>query len=230
MTTKRKKYLKYIVSIVLSIPVAILVYLLFALVLSIIPVNTTFVEPKEGVDIYIESNGVHTDIVVPVKSPAIDWTSKVDTQFFNPARSEFKYIAFGWGDKGFYLDTPTWADLKFSTAFKALFWLGTSAMHVSYSEYVPIPDKDTRKIRISKVQYEKLIRFIDESFQIDGSGKYIPINCCHYKGMNDNFFEAKGKYNLFRTCNTWTNKGLKTAEVKTAFWAPFEWSVMYHRE
>lgn len=230
MNIKRKIYLKYILTILLSIPVAILIYLLFAIILSIIPVNTSYVEPQEGVDIYIESNGVHTDILVPVKSSQIDWTSKVDTQFFNPAKREFKYIAFGWGDKGFYLDTPTWADLKFSTAIKALFWLGTSAMHVSYSEYVPIPGKDTKKIRISNEQYEELIQFINESFQTDASGKFIPINCCHYEGMNDNFFEAKGKYNLFRTCNTWTNKGLKTAGVKTAFWAPFEWSVMYHRK
>jgi len=230
MTIQRKKYRKYIISIVLSIPIAILVYLLFSILLTIIPVNTSFVEPKEGIDIYIESNGVHTDIVVPVKTAQMDWTSKVDTHFFYPARRAYKYIAFGWGDKGFYLYTPTWADLKFSTAFKALFWLGTSAMHVSYSEHDPIPDKDTKKIRISKEQYEELIRFIDESFQINHSGKYIPINCCHYEGMNDNFFEAKGKYNLFRTCNTWTNKGLKTAGVKTALWAPFEWSVMYHRK
>lgn len=46
--------------------------------------------------------------------------------------TDFNYIAFGWGDKGFYLDTPTWADLKFSTAFKAAFWMGQSAMHTTY--------------------------------------------------------------------------------------------------
>ena len=37
------------------------------------------------------------------------------------ARVGDRYVAIGWGDRGFYVDTPTWADLKLSTLCNALF-------------------------------------------------------------------------------------------------------------
>ncbi|NJO90589.1 MAG: DUF2459 domain-containing protein, partial [Chloroflexia bacterium] len=42
------------------------------------------------------------------------------------------------------------------------------------------------------------------------------------------YFQAKGKYSLFFTCNNWANRGLKKAGVKNAVWAPFDKSVLYH--
>lgn len=51
----------------------------------------------------------------------MDWSQKIPFSQTKGKSTDFNYIAFGWGDKGFYLDTPTWADLKFSTAFKAAF-------------------------------------------------------------------------------------------------------------
>ena len=32
-----------------------------------------------------------------------------------------KFVSFGWGDKNFYANTPTWKDVTFSVGFKALF-------------------------------------------------------------------------------------------------------------
>ena len=62
----------------------------------------------------------------------IDWSQKFLYEDTVAKDSTLRYIAIGWGDKGFYLDTPTWADLKFSTAFKAAFWLGNSAIHTTF--------------------------------------------------------------------------------------------------
>jgi len=59
---------------------------------------------------------------IPTQNEFIDWTTKVspdDTK----GKKKGDWLAFGWGDKGFYLNTPTWADLKFSTAVKAAFWM-----------------------------------------------------------------------------------------------------------
>ncbi|MFM7854609.1 MAG: DUF2459 domain-containing protein [Flammeovirgaceae bacterium] len=39
---------------------------------------------------------------------------------------------------------------------------------------------------------------------------------------NDSFYEAKGTYNLFFTCNTWVNEGLKKAGLKACLWTPFD--------
>ena len=47
-------------------------------------------------------------------------------------------------------------------------------------------------------------------------------------GNDDAFYEANGTYNLFKTCNTWANNGLKACEKKAALWTPFESGIFYH--
>jgi hypothetical protein len=46
-------------------------------------------------------------------------------------------------------------------------------------------------------------------------------------GDNDAFYEAIGSYNLFKTCNTWTNNALKSCGQKACFWTPFESGIFY---
>lgn len=70
-------------------------------------------------EIYILTNGVHTDIVMPTKSEQIYWNKKIPYKNTIATDSTYQYIAMGWGDKGFYLETPEWSDLKASVAFKA---------------------------------------------------------------------------------------------------------------
>jgi uncharacterized protein (TIGR02117 family) len=213
----------------LSVPLAIVTYLAVAILFSVIPVNTDYEEPSDGVEIYVKSNGVHTDIVVPLVSDEIDWRTRLNLKDYKD--SPVGYVALGWGDKGFYLNTPTWADLKFSTAFKAAFWLSTSAMHVTLYENGFRENRYNKKVKITKEKYKELVSYIDNSFDKDSTGKYELIaGNNHYSGVNDNFYEAVGRYNLFKTCNSWTNRGLKIAGVRTALWAPFEWSVMRHLE
>ena len=81
-------------------------------------------DQNEDVEIFVQSNGVHTDICMPVKSAYFDWTSFIDTTLYSKNKS-FEYIAVGWGDKGFFLDTPTWAELKTSTALAILILIGS---------------------------------------------------------------------------------------------------------
>ncbi|HPZ26128.1 MAG TPA: DUF2459 domain-containing protein [Kaistella sp.] len=44
--------------------------------------------------------------MVPVKTPEIDWSQQIPFENTLSKRTDFKYLAIGWGDKGFYLDTP----------------------------------------------------------------------------------------------------------------------------
>ena len=46
----------------------VILYVLFAFLFPVIPVNKNFQEDKtSGIDIYIQSNGVHTDLVLPIR-------------------------------------------------------------------------------------------------------------------------------------------------------------------
>src|SRR5690606_23858222 len=84
----------------------------------------------------------------------------------------YRYLSIGWGDKGFYLNTPTWADLKFSTAFKAAFWLGDAAVHATYYDNIEVNDS-VKSFVMTERQYLKLIRFVDETMEIDAAGNYF---------------------------------------------------------
>jgi uncharacterized protein (TIGR02117 family) len=199
----------------------ILVYFLFAYGLSSIPVNSNFKQSEnDGVEVYILTNGVHADIVVPVRNQYMDWSTFVNQSDTKAGGTDAKNIAFGWGDKGFYLNTPTWPDLKFSTAFKALFYLSSSAMHVTF--YSDLKESAScRKISITNESYINLTKYIVNSFDLNEEASCIQIRYASYSD-NDAFYEAKGKYSLFYTCNTWTNCGLKAAGMKACVWTPFQ--------
>jgi uncharacterized protein (TIGR02117 family) len=195
-------------------------YMAFAWLLSKITVHKDFRnEGAAGVPIFVLSNGVHTDIVVPLFNKYKDWRPQVNPLQTIAADTTLNYAAFGWGDKGFYLNTPEWSDLTFSTAFKAMFFLGTTAMHVTFYKELKVGEQCVT-ITLSAETYKNLIVYIENSFEKDGNGNYLFIQHASY-GENDCFFEATKTYNLFFTCNTWTNKALKQSGIKACFWTPF---------
>jgi len=199
----------------------IALYFLIAFLLSSVPVNADF-KPceKDAVEIYILTNGVHTDLVLPYRNQYMDWRKWVNPSHTKSGDSNVANVAFGWGDKGFYLETKTWDELKFSTAFKAVFYLGSSAMHVSFHKKLR-ETASCRKICVSKESYLKLVEHITESFDADSVG--VPRQIAGAAFTNhDAFYDAKGKYSLFYTCNTWANDGLKSAGLKACYWTAFK--------
>lgn len=201
-------------------------YIIAGLFIPYITVNRN-VEKNGSVAIYILSNGVHTDLVVPIKNDQMDWNQLVKADDTVGKDSAANFVAFGWGDKGFYLDTPTWAELKFSTAFKAAFALGESAIHTTFYKEM-IEGENCIKINISRQNYKRLIYFIENSFDKDVNGNLINIKTNAVYGTNDTFYESKGTYNLFYTCNTWANNGLKACNQKAGMWALLDEGIFYH--
>lgn len=201
----------------------IALYLLSAWALSLIVVNG-YSKEQLTMSIYIKTNGVHTDIVVPTKNELIDWSEYFEHKFTKNTDSTYQYLGLGWGDKGFYLETPQWSDLKISTAFNAAFGLGSTAIHATYYRNIEI-NEDCKRIDISKNQYQKLIAYVFESLDQDSVGKILNIKTTANYGSNDAFFEATGSYSVFHTCNTWANNALKASEQKACFWTPFDWGI-----
>ncbi len=216
-----KKIFKFMVYSLLAILIFFAVYACAVFGLPKIAVNNAQTpDAADSLSIYILTNGVHTDIVAPIKNAQRDWTT--DILFQNTASKDtaMQFAAFGWGDKGFYLDTPTWAELKYSTALKAAFYLSTAAMHITFYKTMTVGE-NCRKINISSQEYQQLIEYIEKSFDRDAQGKIINIPA-HYYGKNDAFYEAEGRYSLFFTCNTWANKALKSCGQRACFWTPFD--------
>ena len=79
---------------------------------------------------------------------------------------------------------------------------------------------------ISKEQYQRLISYIERSLQTDASVNAITIGPNARYNDHDAFYEAKGSYNLFHTCNTWTNDALKVSGQKACWWTPYDKGIL----
>ena len=197
----------------------LLLYALAFFVCAHIPVGGGAEGPKKHT-IHVLSNGVHTDIILALE----DVPERLRNQL--TVRPGTRYVAFGWGDKGFYLDTPTWAELRASVAFKAALLPSPTAMHVTY---YPAVGPDWYPVRISAAQLADGLAFLYPSFRLTETGLIQPIPDKGY-GTNDDFYEAVGNYSMFYTCNVWANQYLKEMDIRTAIWAPFDWAILRWRQ
>ena len=201
-----------------------LLYLLAAIIGSAVPANAAWQEPREGVRIFVRTNGVHTWIMVPVAAAGIDWRPLAPAAHIRDSRYAGKYIAIGYGNRDFYLNTPNWSDLSPRTAVAAAFGRGPGLVHVEH-ERRPRPGADERPIMLTDAAYRRLARHIMRSFDLDAQGRSKPLLGRGY-GPADIFYEARGSYNAYRTCNEWTGEALRAAGVRTGIWTPFSESVM----
>ena len=207
--------LKVIIALIISLTA---LYFLLALILSLAKTHPPEQDCTSKYEIFITSNGVHLDIVIPIVFLEPGVRQKLELL---PGT---KFVAFGWGDRRFYLNTPEWKDLTFSTAFNALFLKSKTAMHVTCLRHTY---SDWKSLGICPVQFNALTMYIEKSFNKDENGMFIKIPVKGYYDF-DFFYEAKGSFSLFKTCNAWVNRALKEASVETSVWSPFDFGVLYH--
>ena len=222
-----KRILKVLGIVLGAFVIFVILYFAVEWCLSRITVNFDPATPEQALTIYARSNGAHVDIVVPVRSEIIDWSGFVTTDDTLGKDASAGYVAFGWGDKGFYMDIDTWDELTFPIAFRAVFALSTAAMHVTF--YREMGESDLCKgMTVGREEYARLVRYILDSFRKDAAGRPIYIETDAQYGEDDAFYEAYGRYNLFFTCNTWANKALKTCGQKAAVWTVFDTGILRH--
>ena len=207
--------------------VAAVAYLIAATVLARLPAEGPVEgQPaaRDGVEIFVCTNGVHTDLVLPAVNGLADWTSDLRRSDFPGADPWTSHVSFGWGDRAFYLETRQWSDMRLSTALSALFGGGPSVMHV-YAMHSPAGSPDCGALVLGGGHYRALAAFVRDSFRRDGEGRVIPLPGSGY-GTTDLFYEAVGHYSPIETCNEWTGKALRAAGVTVGVWTPFEGGVM----
>ena len=200
--------------------VFLLLFALFCIVIlvGLIPVNNGFQPADDGVEITVTSTEIHADFVLPMRNETVDWRQHLLPSDFAGDVSGATRVSFGWGNKEFYMDTRTWADLKAGTVFRAMFWPSPTCMHVFLWDD-NIAHVNARKTRISSEQYRRLVEYIQGSFRRDEGGRFMCVKGRGY-GPNDAFYEAHGSYHALNTCNCWVGRGLKAAGVRTGWFTP----------
>jgi len=210
---KSGKWVGRLLTAALAVPA---LYLVAALIGSLIPVNRNWTEAGQGTTVYIADNGIHADVVMPVQAEGLDWKPVVPRGDMAAAEPTARWIAFGSGEQRVYLETPTWWDITPRTIWSALSG-GKRVMHV---EYVASPDYAARQIRLRPEEYRRLWAAIRADFALDPKGRPQRIDHPGY-GPADAFYRAVGKESAFRTCNSWVARWLRLAGVKTSLWPPF---------
>ena len=148
--------LKKIGKIVLIIPIFALLYFLSAWMMASLSLNEE--QPKGEITLFLVSNGVHTDVVMPLKN-------------------------------------------------------------VTYYPFEPRENSHVVKFLVTPEQYRSLTKSLLAGFQQE-NGQPILLKGVHHQS-NDAFYEAKGHYHLFNTCNTWLNDKLVESGLKGVYWTPF---------
>ena len=194
---------------------------------SAIPRNRDWREPPPddpaAITIYVETNGVHTALVLPKHTAQKDWGEIFPVADLQNPAAPYTHVSISWGERQVFLATPTWADLSPLTVLHIAGLGGEGLLHVAH--YVrPAPAADIRPLRLSAAQYATIVRRIEAMLPPGAVGE--PRR--HYPGYGvyDAFYDARGRYTAANTCNQWTSDTLAAAGVRVGAWTPFAGGVM----
>ncbi len=198
--------------LVLALAAVPALYLLAALIGSMVPVNRGWSEPADGVTVLIADNGIHADLLLPAVAQGLDWRPLLPKSDFAAPAPDAGWVAFGSGEERVYLETPRWRDITARTIWSGLAG-GKRVMHV---EWVADPSYAVREVRLRPAEYRRLWSAIRSDF----GGPPQRLDHRGY-GASDAFYRATGKAHAIRTCNSWAAGRLRLAGVKTSLWPPF---------
>lgn len=209
----------------IAAPVGITVnYFLAAWLLSAIPRNADWQEPASGVTVMVETNGLHTGIVMPIVSEAFDWRGDFPSAAEPTSTGELPtHISVDWGEREVLLNTPTWSDLRPSTALRILFLGGEAIIRVNH--YVrPAPSPYHRPLRLRPEEYRRLVADIRRSLPPLPPGAERRDHRSFQPGTRN--YASFGRYTVFNTCNTWVGDRLASAGMRVGAWTPLAGGVM----
>jgi len=216
------RFLRRLLLAVLAVPLA---YIALIPILGLVPVNAGWREAQSGIVIFVNTNGVHTGIGMPMHNALMDWRPYAPPEHLREPIAA-GYLFVGYGHRGFYLDTPSWAKVSLSTALEAGIGTGEALIHVDHV-VAPGEGPEQKALTLSGEEYSRLVAYVRARFRQGADGRTIPVLGRGY-GAHDMFYEADGGYSALLTCNEWTGRALRFAGVRMGLWTPLEQGVMWH--
>jgi len=163
------------------------------------------------------SNPIHTDIAIPLTSATREIFGFLEHSGIQVSAPEAEWLVVGWGGRAFYLETPTWTDLKPMPVLKAL-TVDRSVLRVDLAGPIDLAHPAVSAFAVDSEGAKRLVDFVRQSFVREG-GAVVAIADAGY-GSSDRFFEAEGSFNILLGCNTWTARALREAGLRTGLWNP----------
>jgi len=214
-----RRVFKWIGRIILGLAVCLILFLLSAWIGSSIARNSDWVEPETGITIGVETNGIHTGIVMPLITQQKDWREQFPLQHIGNPNRDYTHVSVSFGERDVFLSTPRLEDVSLDTLAGAIYG-GDGLLHASH--YVrPMPDENYRELTIREEEYARLVQAIERQMQPSG-GIQVPGRY----GSNDAFYDSHHTYHIGHTCNQWSSDLLAEAGIKTGWWTPLSGGVM----
>lgn len=197
-----------------------LLYMLAAGVGYLIPGHNQSTDDQPIHEIYLYGNSFHTDIIIPTEA-----LLGVNPDLLDRLKlQENTHIAFGWGSNTAYTDLLELTDLSPRLMLKAA-WFDASVMHVTpVRSDTSLLDVGARPLNVSDQGLRRLVGYIDDTFAKTTSNELLMLPGITH-GYGDAFYQARGRFHLFRTCNVWVSEALRQAGINTGIWTPFAWGL-----
>ncbi|MFC4292290.1 DUF2459 domain-containing protein [Sphingorhabdus arenilitoris] len=189
---------------------------------SSIGANNAWKPAASGIDIFVETNGVHVSIIVPMSAAGEDLSDLIRPEHLTDPNLFGTHAMIGWGHAGVYRNARTWADVRAGDIAAAIAGSDDTLLHV-YHLIRPQANSYRKKLRVSVPEYRQLIRGIRNSFQLNSNGQSTPYPAY---GPNNIFYKAHGHYSAITTCNEWSGRILRDAGIGVGRWTPMPGGVM----
>lgn len=220
-----KRWRLWLAGVALAPLLILAAFLLVAWIGAAIPRNSGWTEPARGVTIMIETNGVHTGIVMPVVSEVKDWRSTFPSAG-RPRDQDGQmptHVAIGWGEKEVFLNTPTWGDLRAATVLRIAVHGGPGLMRVGHYVH-PLPSASHRPLTLRPEEYARLVERVEAALPPLPPGAERRNYPSYEQGARN--YDAAGRYTVTNTCNQWVSDVLAHAGVRIGTWTPLAGGVM----
>ena len=133
------------------------------------------------------------------------------------------WVGIGWGARDFYTTAGTYADLRPGAVWRAV--TGDRAV-LRIELYGPIDTGHpaVRRLVLPERRRDALLDAALGAAALDADGRPVRHP---FAGFTDTdvFFEARGRFDAFRTCNVWVGRTLREAGVPFGLWTPTPLSV-----
>ncbi len=197
-------------------------YMIAALVGSHIPANSEWRQPSEGIGIFVETNGVHVSLILPMAAAGEDLSDLIRPDQLLNRELYGTHAMIGWGHGAVYRNAETWGDVKSGDVGSAIFGSNDTMLHV-YHLVEPRPLPHRKMLRVSTAQYRLIVEQVRKAFQLNRQRHSVAYPAY---GPGNLFYDSVGHYDAFNTCNTWTGDLLRKAGIRIGVWTPLPGGVM----
>ncbi|GIT91663.1 hypothetical protein JANAI62_21200 [Jannaschia pagri] len=165
-------------------------------------------DPGDDVDIHFIGTAIHVDLLLPATPEvraALDFAAEDGVPL-----GAADWVLVGWGARDFYTATGSYSDMRIGPVWRAV--TGDASV-LRIEVYGPINTAGLDRLSLSHAQFMRLVQAIADT----RGGPVLPS-----AGFTstDRFYEARGRFHIFRTCNVWVGEMLRAAGLRFGRWTP----------